>query len=229
VSLAAYDRQSGEVVWTGGAYQASYASPTLATICGVRQILSVNQDYLTSHDVQTGAVLWESEWPGGSASNASVSQPRAISGDRVYLSKGYSIGSKLLQIGCDDGNWQVELLWENEKLMHTKFTNVVMREPYVYGLSDGILQCIDVRDEKRQWKAARFGQGQVLGVGDHLLVQAESGDIVLVALRPDRFEQLAELPALKGKTWNNPVLYGRYLLVRNAEQAACWELKTRNR
>ena len=28
----------------------------------------------------------------------------------------------------------------------------------------------------------------------------------------------------KGKTWNQPALAGRYLLVRNNRQAACYEL-----
>ena len=29
---------------------------------------------------------------------------------------------------------------------------------------------------------------------------------------------------LDGMTWNNIALYGPYLLVRNAEEAACYEL-----
>jgi hypothetical protein len=29
---------------------------------------------------------------------------------------------------------------------------------------------------------------------------------------------------LDGKSWSNPCLYGRYLLVRNAMEAACFEL-----
>ena len=30
-----------------------------------------------------------------------------------------------------------------------------------------------------------------------------------------------------GKTWNNPALAGTYLLVRNAQEAACYELPLR--
>ncbi len=226
VSLAAYDHQTGQVVWTAGEYQAAYASPTLATLDGVRQILSVNQDVVTSHDPATGSVLWQAPWPGNSTSNASVSQPVALPGDRVLLSKGYGIRAKMLQVRHTDGDrWSVDELWNASRVLQTKFTNVVVLDQHAYALHDGILQCVRLSDGQQQWRGGRYGQGQVLGVGRTLLVQAESGDIVLVAARPDQHEELASFPALEGMTWNNPCLYGRYLLVRNAEQAACFELE----
>ncbi|MCL4203954.1 MAG: PQQ-binding-like beta-propeller repeat protein [Pirellulaceae bacterium] len=229
VSLAAYDKDTGEVIWTAGQYQASYSSPTLATLSGVRQILSVNQDFVTSHDPATGTILWEAAWPGNSSSNASVSQPVPLPGDRVLLSKGYGIGSKLLRVSQVDGSgWSVEQLWASSRALQTKFTNVVIRDQYAYALSDGILQCVDLADGRRVWRGGRYGQGQVLGIGDTLLVQAETGEIVCVAARPDRHEELAVFPALEGKTWNNPCLYDRYLLVRNAEHAACYEVTIRD-
>jgi outer membrane protein assembly factor BamB len=230
VSLAAYDKDTGKVVWTAGEYQASYASPTLATLAGVRQILSVNQVMVTSHDPDTGSILWEAAWPGSSSGNASVSQPVALTGDRVLLSKGYGINAKLLQIRrAGEERWSVDEIWNAPRVLQTKFSNVVVLDEYAYALSDGILQCVSLSDGRRQWRGGRYGQGQVLGVGSTLLVQAETGEIVLVAARPDRHEELAVFPALQGMTWNNPCLYGQYLLVRNAEQAACYELRLRSR
>ena len=225
VSLAAYDRHDGRLVWTAGEYQASFSSPTLATIDGTPQILIVNQDYVTGHDAVSGEVLWQCPWPGSSSSSANVSQPVLLPPDRVLLSKGYGGGAKVVRvIHAGDGAWRVEEVWASSRLLQTKFTNVVVRGDYAYGLSDGILECIDVVAGRRQWKGGRYGQGQVLGVGDALLVQAESGDVVLVAARPDRHDEIARFPALAGKTWNNPSLFGNRLLVRNAETAACYEL-----
>jgi len=36
---------------------------------------------------------------------------------------------------------------------------------------------------------------------------------------------LAKLPALQGKTWNHPVVVGNRLVIRNAEEAVCYQLE----
>jgi hypothetical protein len=61
-------------------------------------------------------------------------------------------------------------------------------------------------------------------VGPLLLVQAESGEVVLVDASPEKHVVRARLAAIDGQTWNNLCLSDRRLLVRNAEEAACYEL-----
>ncbi len=223
VSLIALDADSGATIWQAGSHQVSYASPVLATLQGRRQILSVNENFVTAYDLESGDILWEHDWPGLSCMDASCSQPVPVDDDRVFLSKGYSTGAELLEI--QEGQpWSVRSLWK-AKVMKTKFSNVMIRDGFVYGLDDGILSCIELQTGKRRWKKGRFGYGQNLMVGDLIIVLAENGDLALVAADPDRFVQLAHIPALSGQTWNNPALYGDLLLIRNSEHAACFQLK----
>ncbi len=225
VSLAAFDKTTGRLAWTGGDCQASYSSPVLATLAGRRQILIVNQDYVSGHDPASGKPLWKHPWPGSSSTNASVSQVVPVPGDRLLLSKAYGGGAKLLQLStAKRDSWQVTKVWSNSRVLRTKFSNVVVHGDHVYGLSDGVLECVELAGGRRVWKGGRYGQGQILGVDDVLLVQAESGEVVLVEAAPAGHRELGRFAALEGKTWNNPSLYGRFLLVRNAEQAACYEL-----
>lgn len=224
-SLIAFDKLTGKFAWKGGNHQAAYASPSLATIAGLRQILVVNQDFVSGHLPETGEVLWEYPWLGKSNGDANVSQAVPLPNDRVWLSKGYDGGALVLQLSRNVSDaWEARKLWGKRTIMNTKFTNVVVREGYVYGLSDGLLQCVDLEAERRQWKGGRYGHGQVVGVGDVLLVQAESGDMVMVEATPDGHNELGSFPALDGKTWNVPCLCDHYLLVRNAEEVACYEL-----
>jgi outer membrane protein assembly factor BamB len=64
----------------------------------------------------------------------------------------------------------------------------------------------------------------LLLVGELILVQAESGEIVLVEATPEQHRELARLPALSDKTWNHPVLADNVLLVRNDREAAAYAM-----
>lgn len=99
------------------------------------------------------------------------------------------------------------------------------QEEHAYGLSDGVLECVALESGRLCWRTGKYGHGQVLRVRDLLLVLGERGDLVLVRLDPQAANAvLGRLQVLTGTTWNNPALYGKYLLVRNATEAACYEL-----
>jgi outer membrane protein assembly factor BamB len=108
--------------------------------------------------------------------------------------------------------------------MKTKFTTAVLHKGFVYGLDDGVLECLDAKTGKKRWKDGRYEHGQILLAGKLLLVQAENGEVVLVQPAPDQLRELGRFRPFAGKTWNNPALAGRYLLVRNSRKAACYEL-----
>lgn len=223
-SLIAFDTATGDELWRKGDHQVSYSSPTLMKFGGLRQIVVVCESEICGHDATTGEQLWEFAWPGNSAANASCSQPIQVSDDRLFVSKGYAHGASLLGVTQVGSEWRVEEIWHKLTVMKTKFTNPVLHDGYVYGLDDSILSCVDVETGDRQWKRGRYGHGQTLQAGDQLLVQAESGEVALVALDPDRFTELGRFEPISGKTWNNPCLYGNFLLTRNGQQAACYLL-----
>jgi outer membrane protein assembly factor BamB len=220
-TLLAYEATTGKLAWQNGRDQASYCSPMLGSLCGVEQILMVNAHSVTGHDERTGEVLWENPWPGDFAK---ATQPLVIDTNRVFIAAGYGVGCAMLDIErSGSGAWSAKAVWQNRNLK-PKFANLVRRAQYVYGLDDGVLCCLDLEQGTRMWKEGRHGHGQILGVDDLLLVQAESGDILLVEVSPATPRERARFPALHGKTWNNPALVGDLLLVRNDQEAACYRL-----
>jgi outer membrane protein assembly factor BamB len=231
-SLVAIDAESGEVLWTAGNRAAAYASPVLADVAGERQIIVVNESWVTSHRANDGKVLWERPWEHENDNNASCPQPIPLDGDRLFLSKGYGVGASLLAIRRDaDGKLNSEPLWSPpiKKVMKTKFSNVVMRDGFVYGLDDVLLECIELETGKIQWKKRRdpeFGHGQIMLIGDTILVLSETGELALVEATPEEYRELANMQVLDDAdvTWNNPAFSSPYLLVRNAREAACYEL-----
>jgi outer membrane protein assembly factor BamB len=231
-SLVAYDLQTGKLRWAAGNRQASYASPLVATLAGERQIVMVNEKYITAHRVDDGAVLWEYPWANEGDSNATTTQPIPLDGDRIFMSKGYGIGSSLLKVTKDAaGKFEVEPLWDPpiKRVMKTKFANAVMRDGYVYGLDEALLSCVDVATGEVKWKKRRtpaFGHGQIILIGDMILVLSETGEVALVEATPEKYREVAQIQALDSgdTTWNTPTFAEPYLLVRNAREIACYRL-----
>jgi outer membrane protein assembly factor BamB len=222
-SLVAYDVASGEPVWASGTGGASYSSPVVVELAGRKQILILNDRTIAGHDAETGKVVWEHAWPPG----LNVTSPVALSGDRVLVSTGYGIGSKMFRIATGpDGVLRADLEWASLRLK-SKFANLVVHEGWVFGLDDGVLTCLDPATGERKWKAGRYGHGQLLLVEDVLLVQTEEGEIVLLEPSPEAPKELTRFAALDGKTWNPPALAGRHLVVRNDREAAVYELPLR--
>ncbi len=220
-TLLAYHRDTGEVLWTGGEDSASYSSPVLATVAGVRQIFSVNQNSVTGHDPESGAVLWSFPWEG---IMPKVGQPQVVGEDQVLVTCSYDLDSHLLKLTpSGDGKLQAEAVWSDDNL-RTKFSTALVKDGYAYGLSEGIFTCIDLATGERVWKGGRYGFGQNLLVGNVILVTTERGDVVLLEATPEEHRELAEFKAIDGVAWNPPALAGAFLLVRSEKEAACLRL-----
>lgn len=232
-SALSYSLETGEEFWRNGSDRAAYASPIQSQICGERQLLSFNGAGLRSYAMD-GTPQWLHPWlTQGESQRVNVAQPVVLPVDasatsdctRVLISSGYDNGTALLKIQRNHGGFDVDVVWLSKNLK-SKMSNFVVYGQHIFGLDNGILTCLDLNDGARRWKRGRYGHGQMLLVGDKLLIQSESGEIVLVAASPDGHHEFAKLNALFSKTWNNLALAGSTLVVRNDREAAAFELPT---
>ncbi len=227
-NLICYRLDTGQPLWTSQGDGGSYSSPVAWTMDGVEQLVVVNESSASGHAPDDGRRLWQVDWPGTNGGAANVSQPIRLDATTLFLSKGYGTGCAAFRIAWSGDTWSTEPLYA-ANTMKTKFTSAVQVTDTIYGLDEGILMAIDPATGRRLWKAGRYGHGQVLALHPEvgppvLLIQAERGEVVLVACDPQQHTELARLPALEGTTWNTPAVVGRWLLVRNAQEAHCYEL-----
>jgi outer membrane protein assembly factor BamB len=220
-SLIAYHTADGSRAWAAGTQSPGYASPMLATLAGIPQIVTVNANSITAHDPADGHVLWNYNWPG---TMPKTIQPIAIDADHLLISAGYGLGTTLLKVSSSNGSLSVSALWTSRHLK-PKMSNNVVHGNFVYGLDDpGVLTCLDLSTGKRMWRDGAYGFGQLLGVDDLILVECESGEVALVEANPNGLHELGRFTALQSRTWSCPALAGHLLLVRNDHEAACYEL-----
>ena len=221
-SLVAFDRTTGTQVWTAGSDPAAWSTPVLATVAGRQVILMVTKTLLTAHDPETGEAVWTYPWDNRNRPNVAV--PLVYQGDKVFLSSGYTKGAELIQVTeSETGDFRASRVWKSLS-MKAKFSNLALIGDHVMGLDDGIFASVKVDTGERVWKDGRYGHGQILVVGDHLLVTDEGGEVVLLKADPAEWTELASMDVFDHKTWNPPCLAGRYLVVRTHKEAACYKL-----
>ncbi len=220
-TLVAFDANTGEEQLRFGSYQISYSSPVIATLDGVKQLIYTSEENLSGFDLEDGEMLWTVPAPGISSGAANVSQPIVVNSNQVLITKGYGLGGRLWQVQQNaDGQWETETIWEKNAVLKTKFTSAVVRGEFAYALSDGILECVEIATGKRMWKRGRYRQGQVLLVGDHLVVTSEGGEVVLVQATSDNFVELGRKQVIGNVSWNTAALVGDTLLMRNSDEMA---------
>ena len=219
-NLAAFNISNGELVWRAGDYSSSYASPVVATLAGKRQIVAIQQKSVDGYEIESGEILWS--FPIGNPQGNCASP--LIVDDTVITSSGYGYGTHRIKITpmAEGVGFGAEEMWHSRKLK-AKFANMVVKDGNVYGLNEGRLVCLNLKDGSLRWRGSNFGHGQLLGVGDHMIVQTENGGISIVEISPEEEKVVGEFDALEHRTWNNPVLAGRILLVRNDREAIAFE------
>jgi outer membrane protein assembly factor BamB len=225
-NLLAYRADGGEPAWTAPAGQSSYSSPQLTTVAGRPQVLLLSDHGLTAVDPATGSVLWEHAE--GMPGAPRAVQPHLVGDSQLVVNTLVPPGVALIDVSHDGPSWSAARRWATTDLK-PEFPDFVLHQGHAYGFDLSIFCCIDLATGKRQWKAGRYGRGQVLLLADQsvLLVVTEGGEAVLLAADPRRSEELGRFRALDGKTWSHPVLAHGRLYVRNAEEMARYELGTR--
>jgi outer membrane protein assembly factor BamB len=220
-SVVAYNKTSGQRVWSSQNDRQAYVSPMLVNLAGRRQILVVSSSRVMGLAPEDGSLLWSVGWDTEMGIN--VSQPIPVDNNRFFISSGYGKGAALVEVSGSGKNLSARVLWENIA-MKNKFNSSVLYQGYVYGLDEGILTCLDVNTGERKWKGGRYGYGQVLLASGHLIISTDSGELALVKASPAQFSEVARFSALTGKTWNYPAIAGGKLLMRNASEMVAYNI-----
>jgi outer membrane protein assembly factor BamB len=193
----------------------------LATLCGVRQVIIFDAAGLAGYDAEGGRELWRVPWTTDYDINGA--QPVILADDRLLISS--TSGAALIQVARDGELWTADEKWKNRKLK-CAYANPNVYDGHVYGLDENILACLELASGKQLWKSrgGQYGHGQMLLSHDLLVVLSEKGELALVDASPQAFRELDRIQAIEGKTWNNPVLVGPRIFVRNHLEMAAYDL-----
>ena len=218
--LVAFDAATGEPAWQIASSGMNYSSAQPMTIDGRTLILFSDQSGLLAIEPATGALLWRykpTDWFG-----SPICQPQQIGPNSVIAPLGDGIGVARLEIRHESNEWDISETWSSRRLKPS-FNDFVYHDGHLYGFDQNIFTSVNAATGERNWKAGRFGFGQVLLLKgrSQLIVTGEDGSVILLSANPERLEELGRIRPMTGKTWNHPIVVNDRLYVRNGEHAVC--------
>lgn len=222
-SLLAFHKDDGALLWKGESDAITHATPVVADLLGVRQVIFFTQAGLVSAKVDDGAVLWRQAYP----FKVSTAASPVVFEDIVYCSAGYGVGGGAYRIAKQGEAFASTEIWRTENDTVNHWSTPVVKDGYLYGMfsfkeyGEGPLACVDIRTGEKKWSQKGFGPGNVILTADGTLVAlSDAGEVVLVEAKPDAYAEISRADLLDGKCWSTPALADGRIYVRSTTEGA---------
>jgi len=232
-NLAAFRAADGTLAWSSQNENVTHATPVVATIQGVRQVIFATQTGVVSLDRTTGARLWKFTYPFSPIGTSMGASPLVYS-NLVYCTAAYGRGAFVLRTALTGGTWTTTQLWYKPNSAGLPYRSIWMSpvcyQGYVYSLAGenstfltAPLNCIEIATGNLMWTTNNFGMGGLILVNTNLLVLTEKGQVVLVQPTPSAYHELTRYQAFQfsngapGKCWNSPAFSDGRIYARSTE------------
>lgn len=225
--LAAYDRISGQEVWRSGSDPAGYCTPIVVRHGSEDLLVAWTPEHVVGVQPETGKELWKV--PYKVTYGVSIATP--IFEEGIVLVAGYWEGSKAIKLGATIA--EQTLLWEENRFLRGLMSQPLYREGHVYLLDKqhGVV-CFELASGKIRWTdgnrlTPRGRNPQInlawLGTGPRAVALNENGELILLTLRPDGFEEHGRTKII-GETWAHPGFSEGHILARDDERIVAYRL-----
>jgi len=219
--LMAVRASDGTTLWSGQNDTMTHASPVLATLGGIPQVVFITSRGTLGLATDTGEVLWRH---GFTPSSTSIAASPVVANDIVYASCAYALGAwtaKITRNGPVFAVGQTDFKRSNAHQNH--WATPVPHEGHLYSVVERgsrSLACFNLAGRTNTWITSTVGSGNpgyasLIKVGGKLVVLTERGELVLVEPDPAVYTELARYPALSGTCWNHPAFANGRLYARS--------------
>jgi hypothetical protein len=232
--FAALDKKTGQVLWQSkdNTTDASYCSPVVAEIGGVRQYITNTQKGPVAVDTK-GKVLWTAN-PTRRYPDMVIPTP-IVSGDLVFVT-GVKADADLFQVTKTGDAFKATLVWKTNKLGNFH-GGVVLVDKHLYGSHDTRdWKCLDLAKGASAWESPNgcVGPGSLTYADGQLFLYAQdTGEVGMIEASPKAYKEegrftLPKTSAIRkpsGKFWTHPVVANGHLFLRDQENLFCYTIK----
>ncbi len=237
--VVALDKRTGKERWRfGTSKEQGYSPPTIITAGGVRQLILLRPDAVTSIDPATAAEYWSIPYE---ATSGSIIMSPVVSEGHLYAA-GFSSKSLLLKLAGDKA--AAEEVWRDQARSAISPVNVqpIVDGNVIYGVDQkGSLMALEIPSGKRLWESTGPIDGdRALGSATAFLVRQadrywlfnERGELIIARIGTSGYQEIDRAKVIEPSNtafgrdvvWSMPAWANRRAYIRNDKECICVDL-----
>ena len=221
--LTAFDANTGVVKWTGND-RGAYASPIIAELGGIRQVVTMTQESVLGVSLSDGARLWEYPW-------VSRSTPSAITPilyDDTLIVSSQAMGVTALKPTRRADRWIVDVVWATRDVS-LFLSNPVVVGDTLFGLSEkarGQFFALDAKSGKVLWlgQPRQASNTAIVKAGNLVLLLNDDAELIVARSSRNGLETLKRYTVADSATWAQPTVSGNRIFVKDVTSLSLWTL-----
>jgi len=215
-AVMAFRQKTGALVWKGGDFDPSPASPFVIDVGGQPHLVVLGGDRVAGLDPSSGRLLWSH--PHATQFGLNISPP-VWTGGELFVSSAYNGGSRLLRLAREGDRTVVAEAWFTSR-MRVHFGSVLRIGDHYYGSSGdfgpAFLVALEAGTGRVAWQDRTFARAQLVGTGgDTALLLDEDGTLAAVRLSPKGVTTLGRAAVMDATSWTPPTVVGSRVYLRD--------------
>jgi outer membrane protein assembly factor BamB len=219
--LIAFSVSDGTRRWAWKGDGPSYASPIIATLGGVRHVITQSQRNVIGLSPGDGRELWR--LPLTTDYDQNIVTPLVSGGMLIY--GGLSQPTMAVRLTEQGGVWKPQQQWQNADVP-MYMSSPVVGNGVLYGFTHrnrGQFFALDVASGKTLWTSPpRQGDNAALTIAAGLLIATTTDGKVVVMRQGRSYELVREYAVADSPIWAHPAFHARSLIVKDAETLSAW-------
>lgn len=227
--LSAFHAETGEEKWKWiGEYHTphdgvGYSSPVLMRNDGETHLVVMIDTGLFGLAPQTGQVLWKSP-----LAHPYECVPTPVIHNKQIIVSEVKAGLIAVRLNKRGKEWVATQVWQNQEFFNY-MSSPVAQDGLLFGMSrrnKGQYFCVDLLTGQSLWRTeGRQGESAAVMVGSNeFFIQTVDGELIVARASRVKFDVVKRYKIADSATWAHPVLFDRYLLVKDANSLLLWSL-----
>lgn len=239
--VVSFDKDSGKELWRSlTARESGYCPPSIIEAGGKRQLLIWHPESINSLDIGTGKPFWS--FPLAPSYGMSIAAPRK-SDDLLFAS---GIGNVALVVKLSADQPAATEVWRGsaDRAVYCANSTPFLENGMIYGCDcqTGHLRGVKLATGERVWETlaptaggerrASHGTAFIVKNRDRFFLLAETGDLIIARLTPEKYEELGRGKLLeptgtafgRNVVWSHPAFAGKCIFARNDKELVCASL-----